>query len=160
MGKKRGGSKVGPESLSQYVKRVIEEKALTLHDVELLSGKRITDTYVSNIISGEASNPSIDKIQALARGLGVEVLELFKAAVGKEEDESGVESQAKQPDKAGAEDATQALMVVRMMEKVVLNEILRKIVRRLMTMSDEELESVHSFILSRQEGDGSNPYDI
>jgi transcriptional regulator with XRE-family HTH domain len=158
MGKKRGGSKVGPESLSQYVKRVIEEKALTLHDVEMLSGKRITDTYVSNIISGEASNPSIDKIQALARGLGVEVLDLFKAAVGKEGDESGANNQAKAAEKAGPEDATQALMVVRMIEKVVLNEVLRNIVRQLIAMNDEELEQVHSLILNRRESeDGSTP---
>jgi transcriptional regulator with XRE-family HTH domain len=141
MGKRRGGSKVGPESLSQYVKRVIEEKGLTLHDVELLSGKRITDTYVSNIISGEASNPSIDKIQALARGLGVEAVELFKAAVGKEE------SVGEDVEKSGKEDATQALVVVRMMEKVVLNEALRNIVRLLMTMNDEELEQVLSSLL-------------
>jgi transcriptional regulator with XRE-family HTH domain len=145
MGKKRGGSKVGPESLSQFVKRVIEEKALTLHDVELLSGKRITDTYVGNIISGEASNPSIDKIQALARGLGVEVVDLFKAAVGKsDEQESG--------EKQGGEDATQALMVVRMMESIVLNEALREIVTQLMKMGEDELEQVLSFINNSRGG--------
>ncbi|HSE97099.1 MAG TPA: helix-turn-helix transcriptional regulator [Blastocatellia bacterium] len=141
MRKKRGGSRVGPESLSQYVKRVIEEKALTLHDVELLSGKRITDTYVSNILSGEASNPSIDKIQALARGLGVEPVELFKAAVGNAEPDERVER----------EDLTQALMVVRMMEKLVLSEALRNIVRRLVVMSDQELGQVLSFIQCVQE---------
>jgi transcriptional regulator with XRE-family HTH domain len=111
------------------VKRVIEEKALTLHDVELLSGKRITDTYVGNIISGEASNPSIDKIQALARGLGVEVVDLFKAAVGKSDEQEAGEKQ-------GGEDATQALMVVRMMESIVLNEALREIVTQLMKMGE------------------------
>ncbi len=141
MGKKRGGSKVGPESLSQYVKRVIEEKALTLHDVELLSGKRITDTYVSNILSGEASNPSIDKIQALARGLGVEPVDLFKAAVGN----------AKADERPEREDLTQALMVVRMMEKLVLSEVLRNIVRRLVVMSDQELQQVLAFIQCGQE---------
>jgi transcriptional regulator with XRE-family HTH domain len=145
MGKKRGGSKVGPESLSQFVKRVIEEKALTLHDVELLSGKRITDTYVGNIISGEASNPSIDKIQALARGLGVEVVDLFKAAVGKSDEQEAGEKQ-------GGEDATQALMVVRMMESIVLNEALREIVTQLMKMGEEELEQVLSFINNSRGG--------
>jgi transcriptional regulator with XRE-family HTH domain len=149
MGKKRGGSKVGPESLSQFVKRVIEEKALTLHDVELLSGKRITDTYVGNIISGEASNPSIDKIQALARGLGVEVVDLFKAAVGKSDEQEAGEKQ-------GGEDATQALMVVRMMESIVLNEALREIVTQLMKMGEEELEQVLSFINNSRGGPDNN----
>jgi transcriptional regulator with XRE-family HTH domain len=152
MGKKRGGSKVGPESLSQYVKRVIEEKALTLHDVELLSGKRITDTYVGNIISGEASNPSIDKIQALARGLGVEVVELFKAAVGKSGEQ---ETRTRQE-----EDATQALVVVRMMESIVLNESLREIVTQLMKMGDEELEQVLSFINNSREAPEDNSQEL
>ena len=58
-----------PELLSHYVKRVIQEKRLSLHDVELLSGRKITDAYVGNIINGKAKNLTVEKLRALARGL-------------------------------------------------------------------------------------------
>ena len=68
--------------LSRYVRKVMKEKGLTQRDVELRSEGKITDGYVADILSGDAKNPSVDKIKALARGLDVNVLDLFSVACG------------------------------------------------------------------------------
>jgi transcriptional regulator with XRE-family HTH domain len=68
--------------LSRYVRRVMKEKGLRQRDVELRSGGKITDGYVADILSGDAKNPSIEKLKALATGLGVNVFELFEVACG------------------------------------------------------------------------------
>jgi|SRR6185369_6475960 len=70
------------ESLAQYVTRVIKEKDLTHDEVKHLSSGRITDGYVRGIITGKATNLSVDKLRALALGLGVSEDEIFRVARG------------------------------------------------------------------------------
>jgi transcriptional regulator with XRE-family HTH domain len=71
--------------LSRYVRRVIKQKGLTQRDVELRSKGKITDGYVADILRGAAKNPSVEKIKALARGLDVNLYELFDVACGPSE---------------------------------------------------------------------------
>jgi transcriptional regulator with XRE-family HTH domain len=68
--------------LSQYVRRVMKLKGLTQNDVERKSGGRITDGYVASITTNRATNLSVDKLVALADGLGVDADELFHVARG------------------------------------------------------------------------------
>ena len=68
--------------LSEYVKRVMKLKDLTQKDVQRLSGGKITDGYVASISIGRARNLSVDKLKALADGLGVQLDELFHVACG------------------------------------------------------------------------------
>src|SRR5690242_17899640 len=68
--------------LSEYVKRVMKLKGLTQKDVQRLSGGKITDGYVASISIGRARNLSVDKLKALADGLGVQHDELFHVAGG------------------------------------------------------------------------------
>lgn len=75
-------SKTRRESLSVYVETVMREKRLSRRDVKLRSGGEITDSYVSGIISGTATNLSVQKLKALARGLRVSEMELSRAAFG------------------------------------------------------------------------------
>jgi transcriptional regulator with XRE-family HTH domain len=75
----------GPlETLSEYVKRVMTEKRLTLREVARLSGGRITQGYVGGIVQGLHTNPSVEKLKALAAGLGVDENEAFRVARGLE----------------------------------------------------------------------------
>jgi transcriptional regulator with XRE-family HTH domain len=71
------------ESLADYVRRVRSEKNLSTPDVERQSGGRITDAYVSRIENGYVKNVSPEKLQALAKGLGVPEDEIFAVARGK-----------------------------------------------------------------------------
>jgi transcriptional regulator with XRE-family HTH domain len=75
-------SKTRKQGLSSYVERVMKEKRLSRRDVKLRSGGEITDSYVSGIISGSATNLSVDKLKALARGLRVREMELIRVAFG------------------------------------------------------------------------------
>ena len=75
-------NKPGREVLSRYVKRIMSQKQLKVRDVELQSGGRISNGYVSGIMSGSVTNLSIDKVEALARGLGVEVHEVLDVICG------------------------------------------------------------------------------
>jgi transcriptional regulator with XRE-family HTH domain len=70
------------ESLPDYVARIMKDKGLKPADVEKQSRRLISDSYVQAFISGASANPSIEKLQALARGLGVNEDELFDVARG------------------------------------------------------------------------------
>lgn len=65
------------ETLADYVRRVRNEKDLTLHDIQRRSGNEITNSYVSRIENGYVTNVTPDKLQALAKGLGVPADDLF-----------------------------------------------------------------------------------
>ena len=71
------------ESLADFVRRVRSEKGLSTPEVERQSGGRITDAYVSRIENGYVKNVSPEKLQALAKGLGIPEDEIFAVARGK-----------------------------------------------------------------------------
>lgn len=69
-------------SLSEYVKRVREDKKLSLTDVETRAKTGITSSYVSKIENGQAGQVTLPRLKALARGLGVSFDELVAKAHG------------------------------------------------------------------------------
>lgn len=74
-----------PESLSDYVLRVIAESNLTQTEVEIRAkqkGFSISQNYISKIISSAAQNISVEKLQALAAGLNRPEEEVFAVARG------------------------------------------------------------------------------
>lgn len=141
MVKSKTGKQNGPELLGQYVKRVMEEKGLGLKDVQVMSGDMITDAYVSNIVNGDAFNPSVDKLKALAVGLGVDEDELFLVARG---------ISPGQPTSPKPADPSHARMILRLMEKVVMSPRLTRILQDVVKLSVEDQEEVKTFIESKQ----------
>lgn len=77
--KKRG------EGLADYVRRVRNEKGLSLLDVQRNSRNQIAGSYVSRIENGiaDAEGVTPKKLQALAKGLAVSEDEVFDVARGK-----------------------------------------------------------------------------
>lgn len=73
----------GRESLADYVRRLRGEKRLSLAEVSNLSGGQITRSHISRIENGELTNIGLDKLRALAKGLGVSEDEIFAIARGK-----------------------------------------------------------------------------
>jgi transcriptional regulator with XRE-family HTH domain len=68
------------EDLADFVRRTLKEKRLSTRDVEERAkrkGMRITHGYVSRIISHSATNLTVDKLKALAAGLGIREKEVF-----------------------------------------------------------------------------------
>ena len=112
------------DGFAEYVKRVMKLKGLTQKDVQRLSGGRITDGYVASITTGRARNLSVDKIAALAEGLGVDTDELFHVA-------SGMTTESGDGRKPGY--SVDPLMILEAVQKAVaspdVTEILDKVVR-------------------------------
>jgi transcriptional regulator with XRE-family HTH domain len=69
-------------SLQDYLKQKMQEKGLTGKEIEKRSEGGITDSYISKILNGHTKKPSIPKLKALAKGLGVDEREIFAAAGG------------------------------------------------------------------------------
>jgi transcriptional regulator with XRE-family HTH domain len=107
------------ETLSEYVARIIKQKGLTHAQVVKNSGNRIARGYISGIITGTAVNLSIEKLHALADGLGVPVGELLAVAYR-------VDTSSK-PD---------ALVILDLMEKVVLSPLLLEILSEVVRLSE------------------------
>lgn len=73
------------EDLADYVRRIRNKKGMSLKEVERRSahaGPRIGASYINRIENRIADNPTTEKLQALARGLGVSEDGLFAVARG------------------------------------------------------------------------------
>lgn len=70
------------QSLAEYVTQIMAERHLSTYDVERAASKKISQTHVHRIKSGEVPSPSTPKLKALAKGLGVQEHELFAIARG------------------------------------------------------------------------------
>lgn len=122
--------------LSEYVKRVMKLKGLTQKDVQRMSGWRITDGYVASITTGRAKNLSVDKLMALADGLGVDYDELFHVACGAENlDDNGKSRNA--PD---------SLMILETVQQAVMSPTVTQILHEVVRLSSEERAGLLGFI--------------
>ena len=72
----------GSMSLAEYVKSERKKRGLTAVDLERNSGGEISDSYVSRIESGQVTNVSPEKLDALAKGLGVPADDIYRIARG------------------------------------------------------------------------------
>jgi transcriptional regulator with XRE-family HTH domain len=70
------------EKLREYVRSVMAQKGLSVPDIAKQSGGTIKASYIFDILSGKTKYISVDKLNALALGLGVDSVELFKVASG------------------------------------------------------------------------------
>ena len=69
-------------NLPAFIKEIMAAKDLTFRDIEERSQGCISYGYVNSLVQGHYKNPSVDKIKALAEGLGVPVDTLNKVARG------------------------------------------------------------------------------
>ena len=69
-------------TLRDFLKEVMRQKNLKGIDIEARSEGKITNSYISDILKGKTTNLSVEKINALAQGLGIDHVEVFKAASG------------------------------------------------------------------------------
>jgi len=122
--------------LREYVKRVMKLKGLTQKDVQRQSGWKITDGYVASITTGRAKNLSVDKLMALADGLGVDYDELFHIACGAEDlDETGKSRNG--PD---------SLMILETVQQVVMSPTVTQILNEVVRLSPEDRVGLLAYI--------------
>lgn len=111
-------------AFSEYVRRVMKMKGLTQKNVQRRSGGRITDGYVASITTGRATNLSVEKLKALADGLGEHPDTLFHVACGVPEEPGGR--------------ATDHLMILEIVQKVVTSPDVTEILNEAVRMSPDE----------------------
>ena len=136
--KGRSNKELEMETLGQYLKRIMSEKRLTMIDVQERSDRKITDAYIANIVKGIASNPSVDKLKALAVGLGEPEDTVFKVARGVPLD--GTPEQNNETWSAGG--------IIKAMEMVMSSPERSQILRAMMQMPIKDLKVVLQFIES------------
>jgi transcriptional regulator with XRE-family HTH domain len=117
---------------SEYVRRVMKVKGLTQKDVQRMSGGRITDGYVASITTGRATNLSVEKIKALADGLGVDADTLFHVACGVKQE----------PGDGRKATVTDPMMILETVQKVVASPDVTEILHEVVRMSPEERASL------------------
>ncbi len=123
--------------LGEYVKWVMKLKGLTQKDVQRMSGWRITDGYVASITTGRAANLSVEKLRALADGLGVDLDDMFHVASGRPEKLDG---------RNKARGATDPLVILDTVQKVVASPDVTEILHEVVRLSSEERASLLEFI--------------
>src|ERR1041384_6457543 len=124
------------EALSQYVRRILKEKQMTMKNVQERSEGGIADAYVGSIVNGVARNLSVDKLKALAIGLGEPEDDVFKAARGLPLD---YEEEA-------TRDTWPGTVLAKAMGKIVSSPELTKILKALLQMTLKELQAVLKYI--------------
>jgi transcriptional regulator with XRE-family HTH domain len=70
------------EQLRAYVREVMEKKGLSEWEIQKRAKDKIKDSYIRDILSGKTKSISVEKLNALAEGLGVDGVELYKVASG------------------------------------------------------------------------------
>jgi transcriptional regulator with XRE-family HTH domain len=121
-------SKPKRNDLSNYVSRIMKLKALSPRDVAEKSGDQITGAYVTSMMSGVASNPSVEKLNALATGLGVDAVELFEVASGLSQKTTADESV----------DTSHTLMILEMMQKIAASPEATELVQEVLRLNPHE----------------------
>src|SRR5687767_11388172 len=79
-------SEDGSETLSEFVQRVMRQKGLSPREVQKHASKKgeIAASYISRIYNGKVRNLSVEKIEILAEGLGINPFEVFAASSGRQ----------------------------------------------------------------------------
>lgn len=70
------------ESFGEFITRILNEKKLSLSDVEKRTHRAISDSYLSYIIQNKSKNLTLRKLKALAQGLGEPDAVILEAASG------------------------------------------------------------------------------
>jgi transcriptional regulator with XRE-family HTH domain len=121
------------ETLAEYVGRILSEKGLSFREVQRRAGRQITQAYVGAIVRGRYRNPSVDKLKALARGLGEDEEEVFRVARGLSPRKQQVDDPAL---------PRQMVEVLQLMEKIVVAPELLDLMKQIVALSPDELKVV------------------
>lgn len=70
------------DELIKLINRVMDQKELSVLQIEKRSGGKIKDSFIFDILKGKTKTLSVEKVHALAEGLGISALDVFKAASG------------------------------------------------------------------------------
>jgi transcriptional regulator with XRE-family HTH domain len=119
------------KNLSNYIRRIMRLKGLTQKDIEHRSNGGITGGYVASLLAGRAKNLSVEKLKALARGLDVEPVELFRVAGGLSADSDDDPKGGYTPD---------PLMILEIVQKAVASQEMMELLEEMVRLSPRQRE--------------------
>lgn len=128
------------EDLADYVRRIRQEKGLSVQEVENIArraGHKISRSYVSQIENRYILSVTAAKLQALAKGLGVPEDEVFAVARGKNPAE---ESDFKKWKFASLFDEAEQLSPEQMAKFEIIMEMARREVQRMLQEQEQKQE--------------------
>lgn len=126
------------EELIKLIRLIMREKGLSVLQIQKRSGGKIKDSFISDILSGKTKTLSVEKVHALAEGLGVDSIEVFKAASG--EGVSFINTEPWPPKK-----------LLKTMEQVVDNPQLTKIMQSLPKMKPARINAILKIVESEKD---------
>jgi transcriptional regulator with XRE-family HTH domain len=126
------------KNLSQYLQLLMKERGLKLADVERRCKGKLSNSYLSKIVRGEAANLTIEAIDVLAQGLDVDGYELFAVAYGKPPRQSGADTVA----------SIDPLLFVEAVQKLVVNPQLIEVIRAWVGLPSEHQAELLSSLQS------------
>jgi transcriptional regulator with XRE-family HTH domain len=115
------------ETLAQYVTRWRKDHKQSASDIERLSGREITDGYINLVASGKQKNLTVDKLIALAKGMGDNPHNLLDVIMGENVPESA--------------DPWPSFMLLKAMDRIVNDAVLSDIMKVLLQMDARQLEA-------------------
>jgi transcriptional regulator with XRE-family HTH domain len=132
------------ETLGQFIERVARQKGINFHDIERNCDGKISNSYVSKIVNGEVDNPTVDKIVALAVGMGISPFDILEVMCG-------------QSPATERRQSLDAQVFVDLMHKVVINPGLLEIVQLCSQLRDEDHQELLLFLRYQHEKASSQP---
>jgi len=130
------------QSLREHIARIMKDKGLRVRDIRRRSSGTITESYISEILKGVAANPSVEKLTALARGLGVDPVELFRVASGT----AAVDDLSRR-----AIDRSYAVKVLEMTRTIALNPDLVAIAQEVGRLSETDADIARASLVQLRE---------
>jgi hypothetical protein len=126
------------EELIKLIQRVMKEKGLSVLQIQKRSGGKIKDSFIFDILKGKTKTLSVEKVHALAEGLGIGSIEVFKAASGEAVD--FINAEPWPPKK-----------LLKTMEQIIDNPQLTKIMQSLPKMQPAKIRSILKIVESEKD---------
>jgi len=118
------------ETLGEYVKRMTEQKGISLRELERRSGGRVTGSHLSKITKGSSKNVTVETVVGLALGLDVDPHEVFSIASGHSIKE------------ATEADSVDLLVLADAVKKLASSPQLLEVIRAWARMSDKQQKAL------------------
>jgi transcriptional regulator with XRE-family HTH domain len=123
------------EELRKYIQQFLDQTGLPRLQIEKRSGGKIKDSTIEDILNGRTKSISVDKLNALAEGMSVDAVELFKVASGKK----AVFKHA---------DPWPSHVLVKSVERIISSPELTEIVKVLLSAKPAKLKAVKKLLES------------
>lgn len=122
----------------KLIRLVMKEKGLSVLQIQKRSGGKIKDSFIFDILKGKTKTLSVEKVHALAEGMGIDSIDVFKAASGGAV--NFINTEPWPPKK-----------LLKTMEQVVDNPQLTKIMQELAKMKPSRVRAILEIIEAEKE---------